>query len=102
MRAQLAPDSRVLLLLIPDPGVVDELAAALTEGLIVCAGAREEVYAARARHRERENVMFVEGSADEIPWRDGFFTALFGPDSSPSPEGRRVLAPGGVYLKWSE
>lgn len=70
----LQPDDRVLIVGIPDPGVVSDIARRLTRGLLVTIGGDDDVRAARKAARHLDNVMFVPGSPDELPWRDGFFT----------------------------
>ncbi|MCS6953815.1 MAG: methyltransferase domain-containing protein [Bryobacterales bacterium] len=101
----LRPDDRVLLLSIPEPAVVAEMAARLTAGILVGLGGDEEVRAARRAARDLENVMFVPAPLEEIPWRDGFFTKVIdwrGAWANPEQVARevaRVLASGGeVYL----
>jgi SAM-dependent methyltransferase len=101
----LRPNDRVLLLSIPEPAVVAEIAARLSAGVVVGLGGDEEVRAARRAARDLENVMFVPAPPEEIPWRDGFFTKVIdwrGGWQNPEQVARevaRVLAPGGqVYL----
>lgn len=86
---------RVLVLGIPSPEDVARLAARLPQGLLVAMGDEPAVRAARRAASHLDNVMFVQGTAAEIPWRDGMFTviALAG---EPTPEVRRVLAPEGA------
>jgi hypothetical protein len=74
--AQLRPDDRVLLIGIPDFAVIAECARRLERGILVAMGEDEAVRQARKAARHLENVMFVPGAPDEIPWRDGFFTRV--------------------------
>lgn len=63
----------------------------------------EMVRLARRLSVEIENLMFVIGSADEIPWQEDFFSLVFAGDSAfywPDPDSAareifRVMAPGG-------
>ena len=80
------------------------LAQLAPEGLAVGVDvAGEMVAVARRLSVEIENVMFVVGSAGEIPWQDDFFTLALSVDSAlfwPDPEAaarevRRVMTPGG-------
>lgn len=94
-------DDRVLLLAIPEPSIVANLAAQLTRGLLVAIGSDDEIAAARVSARNLENVMFVPGAPEEIPWRDRFFTKAiaFGPLSEAAQrEVERVLAEAGELL----
>jgi hypothetical protein len=100
--ADLRPDDRVLLLGIPDPRVIAEAAARLSQGVLVALGEEERVREARRAARDLHNVMFVPGTPDEIPWDDGFFTRvvdLVGHWPSPDRvrlEIERVTAPRGA------
>lgn len=80
------------------------LAQLAPEGLAVGLDVADEmVRLARRLWIEQENVMFVRGSTDEIPWQEDFFTLVLSVDSAffwPDPEasGReiwRVMAPSG-------
>ena len=80
------------------------LAQLAPEGLAVGLDVANEMVAlARRLSVEIENVMFVAGSAGEIPWQDDFFTLVVSVDSAlfwPDPEAtarevKRVMAPGG-------
>ena len=96
-------DDRVLLLAIPEPAVVANLAAQLTRGLLVAIGSAGEIADARVAARDLENVMFVPAAPEEIPWRDRFFTKAiaFGPLSDAARrEVRRVLAETGELLSF--
>ncbi len=67
-------------------GVSDDLAA---------------IDAARARAEELslEDCMFIQGSPDNIPWRDGFFTEAY-LEKEATPEIRRVIQEGGKIHEW--
>jgi len=97
----LRPEDHVLLLSIPDPAFVRDLAARVPRGIVVVLGERDEIVEARRAAADLDNVMFVPATPDEIPWRDGFFTFvidLSGGWSDPdrvSREVQRVLAPEG-------
>lgn len=104
-RLDAKPDDRFLMLSVPEPPLVAELAARLSSGLIVGLGEDEDVRDARRHARDLENVMFVPGSPDDIPWQASFFTKavdLLCRWSNPEQAAReiaRVLVPGGtVYL----
>lgn len=88
-------DDRLLLLWIPAAEDVARLAARLQQGLLVAMGTEYEVRAGRRASYQVDNVMFVHGTADEIPWRDGMFTVIASADE-PTREVHRVLAPGGA------
>jgi ubiquinone/menaquinone biosynthesis C-methylase UbiE len=74
--AGIHPEDRVLLLGIPEAAVVAALARCLTRGLLVAIGEDGAVRLARKAARDLDNVMFVPGPPDELPWRDGFFTVV--------------------------
>lgn len=104
-RIDVQPNDRFLLLSIPEPSFLAELAALLPAGLIVGLGAGEEVREARREARDLDNVMLVPAAPDDIPWRDSFFTKAvdaagrWPPSGKTSAELARVLAPGAsVYL----
>ena len=63
----------------PGEGDLCLLANEVTGGLIVVLVSDELVRAGRRDHAGQENVMFVPGSAEDIPWRDGFFTQVLDP-----------------------
>ena len=99
-----APNDHILLLSIDMPLVVF-LAERLTNGLLVGLAGADAVAEARKATRDLQNVMFHPGSADEIPFRDGFFQKVVGPAGqraaleTAAREIVRVLAPGGrLYL----
>jgi hypothetical protein len=71
---------RVLFLSLPEPQALRELAAQLTEGLIVVLGSADKIEQARREQADLENVMFVPASAEDIPWQDHFFTEVLDPE----------------------
>jgi hypothetical protein len=87
-----APDDKVLYLGIPDPAVVREAAARITRGVLVAIGDAEQVRASRREFRDLPNVMFVPGTPDEIPWRDGFFTRVIDTRDGNWPDPAKVAA----------
>jgi|ERR1017187_5367830 Methyltransferase domain len=74
--AGIRPDDRVLLLGIPEAAVVEAIARSLSRGLLVAIGEDDAVRSARKAARDLDNVLFVPGAPDELPWRDGFFTVV--------------------------
>jgi hypothetical protein len=70
------PDERILLLGIPEPALISSLASSLTGGLLVAVGDETAVREARKAAHLLDNVMFVPGTPDDLPWRDGFFTRV--------------------------
>lgn len=88
----LAPDDKILYLGIPDSTVIRAAASRLTCGLIVAIGDAEKVREARREFRDLTNAMFVPGSPDEIPWRDGFFTRVVDTRDGDWPDPQRVAA----------
>ena len=104
-RLDLRPTDRLLLLSIPDAGLVADLAGRLERGSLVGLGTSEEVRAARSAARGFVNAMFQPGRPEEIPWQNGFFSRvvdLRGGWENPATAARevaRVLTPGGLaYL----
>ncbi len=101
---RLQPNDRVLMLAIPAERELLSTAGQLTNGSLIALGTREEVHAARARFFNLENVMFVEGRPDAIPWREAFFTKIVLPAGqqalirSCGTELQRVMAPGGEFV----
>jgi Methyltransferase domain len=100
----LNPTDRVLLLTLPPPDEVAELAEHLEGGLIVGFTSEADLGEARRALRDRVNVMILASSAESFPWQDGFFTvAVEFADRWEHPrqtagEVARVLAPGGRLL----
>lgn len=104
-RLELSSTERVLLVSAPEASLVIELARRLERGLVVGLGTPEKIAPLRRATRHLVNVMFQPGAPEEIPWRDGFFSAvvdLEGRWSDPDVAARevaRVLIPGGrAYL----
>jgi hypothetical protein len=87
-----APDDKVLYLGIPDPAAIRAAASQLTRGVLVAIGDPEEVGLSRREFRDLPNVMFVPGTPDEIPWRDGFFTRVVDTRDGDWPNPQRVAA----------
>ena len=99
-------NDRCLLLWIPEIAAVEALSKRLSRGILVALGDQDAVRAARRAASHLENVMFVNASAEEIPWRDNLFTVIAAQiDDWPSPshavrELTRVLEPEGrLYLE---
>lgn len=92
---------RVLLLSMPDPATIREVARKASAGIVVGLGEDEEVRAARKALADVENVIFVAAPPEEIPWQENFFSAVVDTEcawSSPERTAReilRVLSPGG-------
>lgn len=83
-------DERVLFLGIPAPEVIREWAARLERGLIVVLA--EDIHEARRVHAALENVMFVPGTAEEIPWQDAFFTRVIDTEGPRGDRAAREIA----------
>ena len=90
------PNRKVLLVPILDnwPTLAGGLLVAVSEDIAAIDAAR-----ARAEALGLEDCMFVEGSADNIPWRDAFFTEAYLENES-TPEVRRVVQEGGEIHEW--
>ncbi len=59
------------------------IAQQVTQGRVVGMDVSDEmVRRARRAHLELENVMFIVGGADEIPWEDNFFTRVISVESA--------------------
>lgn len=84
---------RVLVLSLADTSGI----RALTSGeALVGVGSAEEIRAARREFADLDNVMFVTGSRDEIPWQTQWFTLIVDAEGGAATEEMlRVLAPGG-------
>ena len=87
-----APDDKVLYLGIPDSPVIRAAASRLTRGLLVAIDGPEKVRLSRREFRDLPNVMFVPGTPDEIPWRDGFFTRVIDYRNGNWPDPPKVAA----------
>lgn len=99
-----APGDRILFLYIPELADLEAVSRAAPNGIAVCLGDRDAVYAARKPAAHLENVMFVPAEPHEIPWQEGFFNHVFergiAGDDAVRAEICRVLAPGGsLYSK---
>ncbi len=93
----MAPDDRVLVTSLEDQTHLAEWAAALTAGALVGIGTPEQVRAGRRVCAAFENVMFVEGSRQQIPWQEAWFSLILDPSpDEPTAEMKRVLMPGGL------
>ena len=95
---------RVLYLGIGDGSAARRLARQAVEGLVVGVDPSEDaVRQARRLAADQDNVMFVPGSAEEIPWREDFFSLLVAEEAAlagadPARAARemlRVMAPDG-------
>jgi len=98
MKYEFQPDDRVLVLDAADYGAarLREWAQLLTRGMMVGLGDADAIRTARRELADCENVMFIQGSRDGIPWRDGFFSVVVDAAGGPPPdEVRRVLHPSG-------
>lgn len=98
-------DDRVLLLAIPAPADLAAIARVLIRGVLVALGTGDEVDEARRSLADFENVMFLDASPEQIPWREAYFTKILVPPHLESllpqiaTELHRVLAPGGEIVK---
>jgi hypothetical protein len=97
----LRADDRVLLLDIPPERELAALGRILSQGVLVALGDARSVDQARGALADFENVMFIEASPAQIPWRDQFFTVVIIPEHmraaarAAQAEITRILAPGG-------
>jgi hypothetical protein len=87
-----APDDKVLYLGIPDSAVIRAAATRLTRGVLVAIDDAEKVRLSRREFRDLPNVMFVPGTPDEIPWRDGFFSRVIDTRAGDWPNPQRIAA----------
>ncbi len=103
MPIEVRPEDRILFLGIPGAAVILETAAELQQGLLVAMGDDEAVREGRKIARDLDNVLLVSGTAESIPWRDGFFTRVIDlrktapATAAAEAEIRRVLEPGGTF-----
>lgn len=98
MTLQFHPDDRVLVLEAGGYSAsrLREWAQTLTRGVLVGLGAPGTIGTVRRELADCENVLFVHGSRDEIPWREAFFTVIVvAPNAAETTEMRRVLHPSG-------
>ncbi|MBI4892670.1 MAG: hypothetical protein HY821_18745 [Acidobacteria bacterium] len=95
----MAPDDRVLVTSLEDASSLQRWAALLTSGALVGLGTLDQVRAARRLCASFDNVMFIEGGRQEIPWQEAWFTLILdSKPEDPTPEMARVLAPQGQVL----
>lgn len=98
-------DDRVLLLAIPSRADLAAIARVLMSGVLVALGTPDEVDEARRSMADFENVMFIDASPDQIPWREAYFSKILVPPHLESllpqiaGELHRVLAPGGEIVR---
>jgi len=98
-------DDRVLLLAIPSQADLAAIARVLMSGVLVALGTADEVDEARRSMSDFENVMFIEASPEQIPWREAYFSKILVPPHLESllpqitSELHRVLAPGGQIVR---
>lgn len=111
-RIEIAARERVLHLGFGDGEVTCRMARRAPEGMVLGVDPSDaNVRAARRRAVDLDNVMFVVGSPEEIPWQDNFFsvlltagvTAEWARPEQAAREMFRVLGPGGrLYLAGPE
>ena len=107
-RMELGPDERILELGCGDGWTSRLLSPLCPQGAILGVDVSDEmIRLAREKSVHHENVLFVPGSAEEIPWAEAYFTRVISVESAyywPSLEGAareifRVTAFGGrIYL----
>lgn len=98
MNLEVQPGDRVLFLAPPPLAVLETLSPRLDHGVAVCLAAHDSISASRRAALHLENVLFVEATAHEIPWQEGFFNWIVAPSGAElSPEIRRVLDPDGHF-----
>jgi hypothetical protein len=101
----LRADDRVLLLDITSIPQMAAMARILFQGSLVAIGSPDEVDRARAALAEFDNVMFIEATPNQIPWRNEYFTKVVVPPHmleflrSAGDELTRLLAPGGEIVR---
>jgi trans-aconitate 2-methyltransferase len=97
-----APEDRILHLGCGEGSVTRRLARLAHRGLAVGIDSSDDmVRLARRLSVAIENLMFVPGSAEEIPWQDEFFSKLLSFEPVTSRAAReifRVVSPGGRAL----
>ncbi len=105
MSQVLRADDQVLLLDIPSTNELVAMSRVLMRGTVVALGSSEAVDRARRDLAEFDNVMFIDASPAEIPWRDAYFTkVIVPPHLEPllpqiSQEVQRVLRPDGIVVR---
>jgi hypothetical protein len=98
---QIRPDDRILLLGIPEPDLIRNIAAQAANGVVVGLGTDDAVREARRLSSDVHNVMLVPAPTEEIPWQDQFFTLAIDPETewtdadATAEELARVMGPGG-------
>ena len=101
----LDPNERILLVTAPPPDVIRRLAARLEDGIVVLLAEGEELYRLRRELASIENVLVAPGSAEDIPWKDEFFSLVVdqpgnrAPSEAAQAETVRALVPGGRLLR---
>lgn len=102
-RMNIEPRDRILDAGCGEGGFARLLARLVPEGLVVgLDSASDAIHAARSLPDSAENLMFVWGEAESIPWQEGFFSRVLCVDSLPYfadplralAELHRVLSPG--------
>jgi len=91
------PTDRVVVTSLADLIRLRGWAEAVREGVLVGLGSEEEVRAARREMAAFENVMFVVGSRNDVPWQERWFSVILDA-GEPTAEMLRVLAPGGRII----
>ncbi len=98
-------DDRILLLAIPSRADLAAIARVLISGVLVALGTSDEVDEARRSMADFENVMFLDASPEQIPWREAYFSKILVPPHLESllphitAELHRVLAPDGEIVR---
>lgn len=105
MPATLRADDHVLLLDIPSAAELAAIARILIRGSLVALGSREAVDRAREALAEFDNVLFLDASPAQIPWRSAYFTKVLVPPhfepllESIATELYRVMRPDGTLVR---
>ncbi len=100
-------DDRVLFLGLPSTTELAAMARMLMAGVLVALGTRDEVETARLAMADFDNVIFLDASPDQIPWRDAYFTKVVVPPHlerilpHAATEIHRVMAAGGEIIRTS-
>ena len=90
---EVSSEERVLVLSLANTSWIRNLARGHT---LVGVGTAAQVRAARQEFADLDNVMFVSGSRDEIPWQTQWFTLIVDGDGGAATEAmQRALAEGG-------
>ena len=105
------PHDRILDLRSGDGETCRKLAGMVPEGLVVgLETSGDLLQKARAASRNIDNLMFLNAGAEEIPWKEDFFSQAISRESlsyHPEPlrllrEIHRVLAPGGRFFMFRD